>query len=84
LKGTTSAEKNEMLFSKFGINYNEEPQMNRKGSVLFKKKVEKKAVDPRTGEEVTSLRNEVVVEHESIIDDNFWKANPHLLKGEDT
>ncbi|KAL9634075.1 MAG: hypothetical protein Q9164_004309 [Protoblastenia rupestris] len=36
LKGTSAANKNEILFSQFGINYNEEPEMFRKGSVLFR------------------------------------------------
>lgn len=36
LKGTYAADKNEILFSKFGINYNNEPEIYKKGSVLFR------------------------------------------------
>ena len=36
LKGTVSGDKNEILWSKFGINYNNEPEMYRKGSVVFR------------------------------------------------
>ena len=36
LKGTVAADKNEILFSRFQINYNDEPQMYRKGSVAFR------------------------------------------------
>ena len=36
LKGTTSADKNEMLFSEFGINYNNEPEVFRKGTFIRK------------------------------------------------
>ena len=36
LKGTLSSDKNEMLFSRYGINYNREPEMFRKGSVVFR------------------------------------------------
>ena len=36
LKGTVSADKNEILFSKFGINYNNEPLIYRKGSVVYR------------------------------------------------
>ncbi|KAK3672788.1 tRNA-His guanylyltransferase [Recurvomyces mirabilis] len=36
LKGTLSADKHEILFSKFGINYNNEPQVYRKGTVVFR------------------------------------------------
>ncbi|GAB7355155.1 hypothetical protein MBLNU459_g5725t2 [Dothideomycetes sp. NU459] len=36
LKGTVSGDKNEILFSQFGINYNNEPEVYRKGSVVFR------------------------------------------------
>lgn len=36
LAGTLSSDKNELLFSKFGINYNNEPAIYKKGSVIFK------------------------------------------------
>jgi len=35
-QGTFSEDKNEMLFSRFGINYNNEPEMFKKGSVVFR------------------------------------------------
>ena len=34
LQGTLAADKNENLFSEFNINYNNEPLMYRKGTVL--------------------------------------------------
>jgi tRNA(His) guanylyltransferase len=36
LQGTLSADKNELLFSRFGVNYNNEPAMFRKGTCLFR------------------------------------------------
>lgn len=36
LKGTTSGDKNELLFSRFATNYNEIPQRFRKGTTLFR------------------------------------------------
>ncbi|KAF2458166.1 tRNAHis guanylyltransferase [Lineolata rhizophorae] len=36
LMGTVSSDKNEILFSRFGINYNNEPEMFKKGSVVFR------------------------------------------------
>jgi tRNA(His) guanylyltransferase len=36
LKGTVSSDKNEILFSRYGINYNNEPEMFRKGSAVFR------------------------------------------------
>ncbi len=35
-KGTFAADKNELLFSRFKINYNDEPEMFKKGSVVFR------------------------------------------------
>ena len=36
LKGTVAADKNEILFSRFGVNYTEMKEMERKGSVVFR------------------------------------------------
>ncbi|KPM37365.1 hypothetical protein AK830_g9190 [Neonectria ditissima] len=36
LAGTLAADKNEILFSRFSINYNNEPEIYRKGSVVFR------------------------------------------------
>ncbi|KAK1783877.1 Thg1 C terminal domain-containing protein [Copromyces sp. CBS 386.78] len=46
LKGTFSADKNEILFKKFGINYNNEPEIFKKGSVIFR---EYELVEPEPG-----------------------------------
>ena len=35
-QGTLAADKNEILFSKFHINYNNEPEIFKKGSVVFR------------------------------------------------
>src|SRR5438045_8438415 len=35
-QGTLSSDKNEILYSKFKINYNNEPDMYKKGSVVFR------------------------------------------------
>lgn len=36
LAGSVSSDKNELLFSRFGINYNNEPEIYKKGSVIFR------------------------------------------------
>jgi len=36
LAGSLSADKNEILFSRFKINYNNEPEIYKKGSVVFR------------------------------------------------
>jgi len=40
LKGTFSADKNEILFNQFNINYNETKAIFRRGSILVRQKVE--------------------------------------------
>lgn len=35
-QGTVSSDKNEILFKRFGINYNNEPEMYKKGSVVYR------------------------------------------------
>ncbi|KRX37645.1 putative tRNA(His) guanylyltransferase [Trichinella murrelli] len=63
LCGSSAADKNEILFSQFNTNYNNEPDIFRKGTVLYRN------VD---GETVNTF-------HGSIIDDQFWQSNVHLL-----
>ena len=36
LKGTLAKDKNEILFSEFGINYNNEPEQYKKGTTLIR------------------------------------------------
>ncbi|KAK5109950.1 hypothetical protein LTR62_006439 [Meristemomyces frigidus] len=36
LKGTLSRDKNEILYSRFGINYNNEPEVFRKGTIVYR------------------------------------------------
>lgn len=36
MQGSLAADKNEILFSRFKINYNNEPEIYKKGSVVFR------------------------------------------------
>lgn len=36
VQGTLAADKNEILFSRFGMNYNNEPDIYKKGSIVFR------------------------------------------------
>ncbi|KAF4461708.1 tRNA(His) guanylyltransferase [Fusarium albosuccineum] len=45
LAGTLAADKNEILFSRFSINYNNEPEIFKKGSVIFR---DYELVDPES------------------------------------
>jgi len=83
LQNTLSAEKNEILFTQFGINYNKEPDVFRKGSVVFRKEITETVFDTFNKTDVARTRRSLVVVHDDIIGDEFWRANPHLLQQED-
>jgi tRNA(His) guanylyltransferase len=78
---TNSAEKNELLFSKFGINYNNLDQSFRKGSVIYRRlkqrevSVDHEVVDGAGKKGVGKKRGtELTVEHCDIIGDEFWNS----------
>eukprot|EP01132_Coremiostelium_polycephalum_P000555 gene555-699_t len=79
LRGTFADDKNEMLFTKFQINYNSLPQIYRKGSVIYRKMVEETGIDSRTNQPITKKKKRLVVEHIDIISDKFWNENKELL-----
>ncbi|RMZ88577.1 hypothetical protein DV736_g4201, partial [Chaetothyriales sp. CBS 134916] len=94
LQGTVASEKNEILWSRFGVNYNNEPEMYRKGSVLFReyRAKDQKVVDDsiehggelisRTQQEKqkkAKAKSKIVVKHCDIIKDDFWNERPWLL-----
>ncbi|KAJ5711809.1 hypothetical protein N7488_005965 [Penicillium malachiteum] len=56
LKGTVSSDKNEILFKRFGINYNNEEEIYKKGSVLYRQYA---LQEPKTIQ--TSTEDEAVV-----------------------
>ncbi|XP_027794500.1 probable tRNA(His) guanylyltransferase isoform X2 [Marmota monax] len=87
LQGTLAADKNEILFSEFKINYNNEPLMYRKGTVLIWQKVDEvttkevKLPAEMEGKKmaVTRTRTKPVLLHCDIIGDAFWKEHPEIL-----
>ncbi|KAK5121070.1 hypothetical protein LTR85_005554 [Meristemomyces frigidus] len=94
LKGTVSADKNEILFSKFGINYNNEPMIYRKGTAVYRSYGAGPAINGVSGQvktadaaSKTQLEKEkkrkqkasIVVEHVDLIGDAFWDSHPYIL-----
>ncbi|XP_017841503.2 probable tRNA(His) guanylyltransferase [Drosophila busckii] len=74
LRGTLSAAKNELLFTEFGINYNNVPAMYRKGTILMRKRVhEADQTDKDKGRQV------IVPLHEDLIGAAFWKKHSEIL-----
>ncbi|KAL7034899.1 hypothetical protein ACKWTF_008165 [Chironomus riparius] len=70
LRGTVSSDKNELLFSEFGINYNKLPAMYRKGTILLTKQI--KIDESRT-------RKIVIPIYDDLIKEKFWKEHDELL-----
>lgn len=87
LKGTLAADKNEILFSEFDINYNNEALLHRKGTTLIWEKqdetVTKRMKLPNEEEKdmnVTRSRKRVQAYHCDIIGDMFWEEHPGILE----
>lgn len=72
LCGTVSADKNEILFKEFKINYNNEPEMFRRGTLLLRKPVD-------YGDSA-NLSNVIVDVHDDMLKDKYWKENSYLLE----
>ncbi|XP_053092571.1 probable tRNA(His) guanylyltransferase isoform X2 [Pangasianodon hypophthalmus] len=87
LNGTLSADKNEMLFSEFNMNYNNESPLHRKGTTLIWEKVDetltKTITLPEEGEKevtFTRSRRKVTAHNCDIIGDLFWEEHPDILE----
>ena len=74
LEGTFSKDKRKILLE-LGVDYDEEPAIHRKGSVLYRNK-------KKTPNGIFEKSEEVLVIHEDIISDEFWLNNPHILGSE--
>jgi tRNA(His) guanylyltransferase len=71
LRGTFSADKNEILFSEFKINYNSLPAMYRKGTILITKQIQ---LDSEKKKKV------VIPIHDDLIKEKFWTEHDELLE----
>lgn len=69
--GTFSSDKNEILFSEFGINYNNEKEIYKKGTTLLRKRIK----NPRN----EKMRQVVLPLHIDMIQDKFWSDNHEIL-----
>ncbi|XP_055390131.1 probable tRNA(His) guanylyltransferase [Condylostylus longicornis] len=70
LRGTFSDDKNELLFSQFGINYNNENPVFRKGTILLRKYVQINE----------NIKRQLIIPYsEDMIRDHFWKKHDELL-----
>jgi len=89
LKVTDSRLKNELLFSEYNTNYNDEAEIHKKGTVVYKEKeIGEKFIPSESpsfagGEPkakiVKESRTVIKTENVDIIKDAFWKMHPTLL-----
>ena len=99
LKDTFSSDKNEILFSEFGINYNNLESQFRKGTSLFWMEsvtpVRETVADEvkSKGEELPQeggackkprMKREIMLSHEDLIADTFWNEHPGILGKDQT
>ncbi|KAJ8729364.1 hypothetical protein PYW08_000945 [Mythimna loreyi] len=71
LCGTVSADKNEILFKEFLINYNNEPEIFKRGTLLMRKSIFHNNLDKHS--------NVIVDTHDDMLKDRFWKEHSSLL-----
>lgn len=88
LIGTLSSDKNEILFKEFGINYNNEPEMFKKGTIFVRELVDfpiNKYLENPTPDNLTRLikrtkKSSIGEYHCDLIHDKFWTDRPYLLR----
>ncbi|KAL5662584.1 hypothetical protein ACJX0J_029709, partial [Zea mays] len=80
LKGTFAKDKNELLAKQFQINYDDELAMFRKGSSVYREKVETTVKIDDYGEPIKRPRLKVTVAHVDTIGTAFWENHPHILR----
>ncbi|XP_071948652.1 probable tRNA(His) guanylyltransferase [Antedon mediterranea] len=88
LKGTVSSDKNELLFSQFGINYNTLDEFYRKGTILIWKKVDEEVLKVCRSKDDVEEQERVVIRsrrrvthlHTDLIGDAFWLQNTEILE----
>ncbi|XP_056630131.1 probable tRNA(His) guanylyltransferase [Diorhabda sublineata] len=74
LCGTVSSDKHEILFTEFGINYNNESELFKKGTILLRKHIK----HPLHGKQ----RLVIFPLHEDLIQDTFWERHTNIMLGE--
>lgn len=81
LQGTSTAEKNEIMFQR-GINYNNLPAMYRKGSIItwvVQGECCPSREDGREFKEMRKMKRVLQICHDDIIREKFWEQYPHIL-----
>ena len=83
LLGLSVAEKNELLFSRAGINFNDLPLWQKRGIGLYWETYEKAAQNPKSGEELTTTRRRLVTDLELPMRDAYSSFVEDLIAAAD-
>ena len=78
IEGLSIADKNELLFQ-YGINFNELPNWQKRGIGLYWKEVEKEGLNPKNNEKVFFCRQELFVDFELPMRDEYDKFISNLI-----
>lgn len=70
IKGKSTAEKNELLFS-MGVNFNDIPRWQKRGTGFYFEEYEKEGFNPQTGKSVTTKRNRIKIDMELPMKDEY-------------
>ncbi|EIN03965.1 tRNAHis guanylyltransferase [Punctularia strigosozonata HHB-11173 SS5] len=80
LRGTLSGQKHELLFSRFGINYNALPARLRKGTLLVRENVTPApSLDTASSKKKIKRTTMIVAYHCDVVGEEFWKGHSELL-----
>lgn len=79
LSKTVSADKHEMLFTEFGLNYNNEPDVFKKGTTIVKE-FDTAGLSQRQVERKMKKMGKVRVMHCDIIRDQWWDERKWILE----
>lgn len=85
LKGTVSSDKNELLFSTYKVNYNNELPQFRKGTLICIKEesmplIKSKSEKSKRGLKSTGKQDPFDTLSVDIINGQFWKERPYLIE----
>jgi tRNA(His) 5'-end guanylyltransferase len=79
LEGKTVADKNELLFQ-VGINFNELPLWQRRGTGLYWERYEREGYNPKRDQKVITTRRRVKVDWELAMGDEYGRFIEQLLR----
>lgn len=80
LSGLSVADKNELLFQVAGINFNDVPLWQKRGTGVYWEQYEKETFNPRTQEKVSAKRSRLKVDYELPMKDQFGEFVASLIE----